>query len=62
MQTVFLDAVLFLQVKQIQMSKFNTLLLQSLANFMLSVDKLIASDDMCACRNIFTKCLSLFSY
>ena len=46
MQTVFSDAVLFLGVKQMQMSKFNTLLLQRLANFMSSVDKLIASADM----------------
>ena len=43
MQTVFLDAVLFLGIKQMQMSKFNTLLLQRLANFMSSVDKLIVS-------------------
>ena len=46
MQTVFSDAVLFLGVKQMQMSKFNTLLLQRLANFMSSVDKLIVSADM----------------
>ena len=43
MQTVFLDAVLFLGIKQMQMSKFNSLLLQRLANFMSSVDKLIVS-------------------
>ena len=35
MQTVFSDAVLFLGV--MQMSKFNTLLLHRLANFMSSV-------------------------
>ena len=46
MQTVFSDAVLFLGVKQMQMSKFNTLLLHRLANFMSSVDKLIVSTDM----------------
>ena len=46
MQTVFSDAVLFLGVKQMQMSKFNTLPLQRLANFMSSVDKLIVSADM----------------
>ena len=34
MQTVFSDAVLFLGVKQMQMSKFNTHLLQRKANFM----------------------------
>ena len=46
MQTVFSDAVLFLGVKQMQMSKFNILLLQRLANFMSSVDILILSADM----------------
>ena len=46
MQTVFSDAVLFSGVKQMQMSKFNTLLLQRLANFMSSEDKLIVSADM----------------
>ena len=46
MQTVFSYAVLFLGVKQMQMSRFNTLLLQRLANFMSSVDKLIVSADM----------------
>ena len=50
MQTVFSDAVLFLGVKQMQMSKFNTLLLQRLANFMSSVDKLIVSADMWASK------------
>ena len=48
MQTVFSDAVLFLWVKQMQMSKLNTLLLQRLANFMSSIDKLIVSADMWA--------------
>ena len=43
MQTVFSDAVLFLGVKQMQIFKFNTLLLQRLANSMSSVDKLIVS-------------------
>ena len=46
MQTVFSDAVLVLGVKQMQMSKFNALLLQRLANFVSSVDKLIVSADM----------------
>ena len=50
MQTVFLDAVLFLGVKQMKLSKFNTLLLQRLANCMSSVDKLIVSPDMLACK------------
>ena len=43
-QAVFSDAVL--GVKQMQMSMFNTLLLQRLANFMSSVDNLIVSADM----------------
>ena len=46
MQTVFSDAVLLLGVKQMQMSKFNFLLLQRLANFMSSADKLIESTDI----------------
>ena len=37
---------LFLGVKQMQMSKFNTLLLQRLDNFISSLDKLIVSADM----------------
>ena len=45
-QAVFSDAVLFLGVKQMQMSKFNSLLLQRLANFMSSIDTLIISADM----------------
>ena len=44
MQTVFSGAVLFLGV--IQMSKFNTLLLERLSYFMSPVDKLIVSADM----------------
>ena len=44
--SIFGISVLFLGVKQMQMSKFNTLLLQRLANFMSSVDKLIVSADM----------------
>ena len=46
MQTVFSDVVLFSGVKQMKMSKFNTLLLQRLDNFMSSIDKIIVSANM----------------
>ena len=46
MQTFFSDAVLFLGVKQIQLSKFDTLLLQSVFRRQIETRVEIVSTDM----------------